>query len=103
MQKQLTNGQIAMHPYVIAELALGSLHDRQRTLADLDRMQKVQVARLDEVRAMIEAHTLYSKGIGLTDAHLIASCLTTPGTELWTLDSRLRTVARALKIHVNLP
>ena len=103
MQKQLTNGQIAMHPYVIAELAIGSLHDRQRTLADLDRMQKVQVARLDEVRAMIEAHTLYSKGIGLTDAHLIASCLPTPGTELWTLDSRLRPVARALKIHLNLP
>ena len=31
---------------------------------------------------MTEAH---SKGIGLTDAHLIASCLMTPETQLWTI------------------
>ena len=30
------------------------------------------------------AASLYSKGIGLTDAHLVASCLITPGTFLWT-------------------
>jgi hypothetical protein len=103
MQKQLANGQIVIHPFIIAELALGSLHDRQRTLALLDGMQKVQVARLSEVRAMIETQSLYARGIGLTDAHLIASCLITPATELWTRDSRLRTVAKALKINANLP
>jgi hypothetical protein len=103
MQKQLLNEQIAMHPFIIAELALGSLHDRRKTLLDLEGMTQVQVARLTEVRRMIESHSLYSKGIGLTDAHLIASCFITPSTKLWTRDTRLRTVAEALGIHANLP
>ena len=103
MQKQLLNEQIAMHPFIIAELALDSLHDRQKTLAELEDMTQVQVARLSEVRQMIESHSLYSKGIGLTDAHLIASCHITQSTKLWTRDTRLRTVAEALGIHVNLP
>jgi hypothetical protein len=52
---------------------------------------------------MIEAHALYSKGIGLANAHLIASCLITPGTQLWTRDSALKNVAGALGILVALP
>lgn len=103
MQKQLANGQIAMHPFIVAELALGSLHDRDKTLAYLEGLAQVNVARLSEVRQMIEAHILYARGIGLTDAHLIASCLITPGTQLWTRDSSLGTVAEDIGIHVNLP
>jgi len=52
---------------------------------------------------MIEAHALYSKGIGLTDAHLIASCLLTPGTQLWTRDAALGKVASALGILISFP
>ena len=40
------------------------------------------MAKLSEVRHMIEARALYAKGIGLVDAHLLASCLMTPGTQL---------------------
>lgn len=66
-------------------------------------MDQLRVARLDEVRVMIEAHALYSRGIGLTDAHLIASCLISPPARLWTRDIRLKSVAEALGIHFNLP
>jgi hypothetical protein len=52
---------------------------------------------------MVEAHALYSKGIGLTDAHLVASCLMTPGTQLWTRDGALQRVAGTLGIGFNLP
>jgi len=55
---------------------------------------------LSEVRQMIEANALYSKGIGLIDAHLVASCLLSPGLRLWTRDARLEAVARALGICV---
>jgi predicted nucleic acid-binding protein len=103
MQKNLVDGEIAMHPFVVGELALGSLKDRQKTLEDLDGLPQVEVAYLDEVRSMIEVHSLYSKGIGLTDAHLIASCLMTPGTLLWTRDIRLGSVARTLGVIANLP
>jgi predicted nucleic acid-binding protein len=52
---------------------------------------------------MIETRRLWSKGIGLTDAHLIASCLATPGTQIWTIDAALGRVAESLGIRANLP
>ena len=103
MQRLLEDEKIVMHPFVAAELALGSLKDRRKTLAYLDRLPQVQVADLGEVRSMIEAHALYSKGIGLVDAHLIASCLLTPGTQLWTRDTRLAGVAESLGVIAKLP
>lgn len=103
MERLLGGGQIVMHPFIVAEISLGSLHNRQKRLDDLEALLEVTMATLSEVRHMIEAHTLYSKGIGLTDAHLIASCLMTPGTQLWSRDSALKKVAAALGILVNLP
>ena len=84
MAELLGDGEIVMHPFVVGEIALGSLHNRRKRLEEMDALREVKVARLDEVRHMIEVHSLYPKGIGLTDAHLIASCLLTPGTWLWT-------------------
>jgi hypothetical protein len=103
MERLLGGGQIVMHPFIVAEISLGSLHNRQKTLDDLEALLEVTVATLSEVRHMIESHSLFSKGIGLTGAHLIASCLMTPGTQLWTRDSALKKVAAALGILVNLP
>jgi hypothetical protein len=103
MERRLIAGQIVMHPFIVAEIALGSLHHRRKRLDDMDALLEVRVAQLDEVRHMIEAHALYSKGIGLTDAHLIASCLLTPGTQLWTHDAAMKKVAKALGILVSLP
>lgn len=98
MQNLLANDQIAMHPFVVAELALGSLRSRATTLEYLDFLPPARVAHLTEVRHMIEAQSLYSKGIGLTDAHLIASCLLTKGTQLWSRDAALMKIAAAFGI-----
>ena len=99
MQTLLAAGQIAMHPFIVAEVALGSLKNRQTTFALMESLWQVKVAQLDEVRHMIEAHQLYSKGLGLTDAHLLASCLITPGTLLWTRDASLAKAAQTLAVH----
>jgi predicted nucleic acid-binding protein len=103
MRKQLNQGRIVTHPFILAELALGSLKERARTLALLDLLPQVRVAHTNEVRAMIEARRLYGLGIGLTDTYLIASIFINPPTLLWTRDKRLRRVAEALGIHANLP
>ena len=102
MRMQLGRRNIAMHAFIVAELALGSLRDRGRTLGMLERLPQVRVAQLSEVRRMIEAHALFSRGIGLTDAHLVASALITPPTRLWTRDKRLRSVALAFGIDAGL-
>jgi predicted nucleic acid-binding protein len=103
MARCLSRGQITMHPFIVAEISLGSLKNRKQRLADMEALLEVRVAQLSEVRHMIEAHALYSKGIGLTDAHLIASCLLTPGTQMWTRDVAMEKVAKPLGILVKLP
>jgi len=103
MAKLLGRGQVVMHPFVVAEIALGSLRKRRERLDELEALLEVNVAQLGEVRHMIEARAFYAKGIGLIDAHLLASCLMTPGTQLWTLDGAMAKVARAVGIVVYAP
>ena len=103
MQRLLENEAVAIHPMVVAELALGSLRDRVKTLAWLDFLPHVRIAQIGEVRKMIELKSLHSKGIGLTEAHLIASCLIDPPTLLWTKDRRLWKIAESLGIAADIP
>ena len=102
LSDRLGHGQIAIHPLIVAELALGNLRDRDRTLALLDLLPQVKIAHLDEVRVLIESRRLYGLGIGVIDAHLIASVLISPSTLLWTRDKQLRNVAEDLGIHAHL-
>lgn len=102
LQNALNQGQIVIHSWIIAELALGSLRERAKTLAMLDLLPQVRVAQMSELRVMIEARRLYSVGIGLTDSQLIASVFLNPPTLLWTRDKPLRRVANAIGIHAAL-
>lgn len=100
----LEAGRVVMHPFIVAELALGGLRDRMMTLASLDFVPELPVAELHEVRQLIEARKLYTQGIGLVDAHLIASLIIvqTP-TALWTDDDGLARVAEKLGFLADRP
>jgi hypothetical protein len=102
MRRHLGEGRIVIHPFIIAELALGSLRKRTKTLALLDFLPQVRVAQMSEVRLLVETRRLYSLGIGLTDAHVIASVFLNSPTLLWTKDKRLRKAAEVLGIHASL-
>jgi predicted nucleic acid-binding protein len=103
LNKLIENDELCIHPFLVAELALGSLPDRTKTLAFLDRLIQLRPVRLADVRLMIEARSLASTEIGLTDAHLVASCLATPGTQIWTPDGKLGWVAESLRIRAVIP
>jgi predicted nucleic acid-binding protein len=103
MRGQLDKLNIVIHPFIIAELALGSLRERSKTLAWLDRLPQAGMAHISEVRQMIEMRSLCNRGIGLVDAHLIASIFIHPSTLLWTKDKRLRGIAEELGIAADLP
>jgi predicted nucleic acid-binding protein len=92
-----------IHSLITAELALGSLRDRSRTLALLELLPQVREAQVTEVRNLIEARRLYARGLGLIDAFLVASVLIDSPTLLWTRDRPLRKVAEELGIHASLP
>lgn len=102
LRQRLEGGRIAIHPLVVAELALGSLKHRKTTLAWLDLLPRLKLALLEEVRALIEARRLYGLGIGLVDAHLIASVLLSANAQLWTKDKPLRKVAESLGVDAEL-
>lgn len=102
LRRYLHQGQIVIHPFVIAELALGSLRQRSKTLALLDLLPQIRVAQMSELRHLIETHRLYAQGVGLVDVHLIASVLIHPGTVLWTRDKPLRRAAEALGIGASI-
>jgi predicted nucleic acid-binding protein len=100
----LESGRVVIHPFIVAELALGGLRDREMTLASLEALPELPVAELEEVRQLIEVRKLYTEGIGLVDAHLIASLIIveTP-TELWTDDEGLAQVAQKLNLLARPP
>ena len=93
LARLLDRGGIAAHPLVVAELALGSLRNRREVLALLDGLPRAPEATPAEVRVLIEAQPLHSRGIGYVDAALLASCRLAPGLRLWTRDRRLAALA----------
>jgi len=92
----LEQGQVQMHPFILGEIALGTLRQRAVVLDALGNLPRVAVATDAEVVHTIEHHSLAGRGIGYVDAHLLASLLLTPGTQLWTRDKRLHGVAAVL-------
>lgn len=93
----LETGQVACHPFVIGEIALGSLRRRTEILGWLAELPTVQVARHEEALALVEQRGLAGKGIGWVDVHLVASALL-ESLPLWTLDRRLASLARDLDL-----
>ncbi|WP_455269692.1 type II toxin-antitoxin system VapC family toxin [Rhizobium herbae] len=94
----LMAGNILMHPFVMGELALGSLKDRFAFLEQLRQMIQVTVASDGEVMQLIESRRMFSTGIGYADAHLLTSISLSPGTLFWTFDKRLRAAAEKLSV-----
>ena len=92
----LERSAVVMHPFVVGEIACGTLRDRELVLELLQDLPAAVVATDVEVMQFIERQALYGKGIGYVDVHLLASVALTGGTRLWTRDQRLRQAAAAL-------
>jgi hypothetical protein len=55
-----------------------------------------------DVRYMLETRGSFSKGIGFIDAQLIAACIASHGTQIWTIDRPLGRVAESLGLRATL-
>jgi hypothetical protein len=93
----LDDGAALTHRFVIGELALGSIKDRQTVIAAIGKLPHAPVATDAEVLALIETHALHGSGVGYIDAHLLAATLLAHAT-LWTADKRLAAVAQRLGV-----
>lgn len=97
----LVQERIVVHPFVISEIALGSLRDRDRVLGLLDGLPHAPVADAQEIRGLIERRRLHGRGVGFVDVALLASCLLSPSLALWTRDQRLDATARELGFGID--
>ena len=88
----LDAGVVLCHPFVIGELACGSIANRSSILTLLGDLAQTPVATHEEVLRHLDDHQLYGRGLGWIDAHLLASTLLA-GSRLWTLDARLNDAA----------
>jgi len=94
----LEAGTVLIHPFVIGELALGNLRQREILLNALSDLPRASVATDAEVLHFIDHHALFGRGIGYIDAHLLAAARLTAGAALWTNDKRLHGVAEQLRL-----
>lgn len=96
-------GTVLAHPFVIGELALGNLRQRELVLDALSDLPQASVATDAEVLHFIDRYALFGSGVGYVDAHLLAAVQLAAGTELWTHDKRLHGVANRLRLAISVP
>jgi len=92
----LNSGMVLTHPFVIGELSLGNLRQRETVLTALSDLPLAVVATDAEVLGFIDRHALFGRGVGYVDVHLLAAARLTTEAELWTGDRRLQGVADAM-------
>ena len=89
LTRLLNAGQVLTHRFVIGELALGNLQNRNIVLNSLQNLPQVTSASDEEALHFIENNSLFGKGVGYIDAHLLAAVRLSPDALLWTRDKRL--------------
>ena len=95
LSELLEAGQVWSHPFVIGELACGSLSQRRKILTLLAALPSAPVAEHGEVLGFIETRGLYGKGLGWIDMHLLVSAHIVQ-LPFWSLDKRLAAAASDL-------
>jgi predicted nucleic acid-binding protein len=88
LRDALVREEVGMHPFVLGEIACGSIRRRAEVLSDLEQLPRIGVAEHEEVMAVLERHRLAGKGLAWIDLHLLASARLN-GASLWTRDKGL--------------
>ena len=95
LEQLLNDGDVLCHPFIVGELACGSIKNRGEILSLLNALPKADFLDEEEVLLFIEKNNLMGKELGLIDIHLLASAVLSEAT-LWTLDTKLKHEAHIL-------
>ena len=97
----LTGESVVTHPFVIGEIAMGSLKDRKGQLAMLGDLHRIVAASDFEAKTLVESVPLHGTGLSFIDAHLLAAAVAHREIEpvrIWTGDGGLRQHAERLGV-----
>lgn len=87
--------QCLVHPFVLAEIALGRLSDWNKRMKGLKALPRAEPVPEDELLTTIDHLQLQGSGLGFVDAHLLASARLS-GHKLWSRDKRLAARAESI-------
>jgi hypothetical protein len=93
----LSRDEVSGHEFVYGELLMGDAAGRRQLLENYGRMHQAPCVPHPDVVAFVRDRRLHGRGIGWIDAHLLASSLV-GRLQFWTMDARLRELARELGI-----
>jgi len=94
----LEEEHVLCHPLIVGELACGNLSNRRVILELLNALPISPIVEHEEVLAFVETHSLFGRGLGWIDVHLLASALV-GRCRLLTHDMALKRTAATLGLH----
>jgi predicted nucleic acid-binding protein len=97
LEALLEHELVALHPFVLGELACGNMHKRTETIGYLEHLPAASVASEEEVRHLLESRRFWGSGLGWVDMHLLASAIIGE-MKLWTANRGMATAAARLGI-----
>ncbi|CAN5338337.1 type II toxin-antitoxin system VapC family toxin [soil metagenome] len=98
--EQLELDAVGCHPFIVEELALGSIARRASVLDLLANLRQFPTVQHDEVLHLVEGRQLWGRGLSAVDAHLMAAVSMVEGARLWTRDKRLKTASREVGVRL---
>lgn len=97
LDRLLGRDEVSGHEFVYGELLMGDKGGRKQLLASYEEMHQAPAVPHRDVVEFVRDRRLHGRGIGLIDAHLLASALV-GRLKLWTTDPRLAVIGRELGI-----
>lgn len=88
---------VAGHDLIYGELLMSDVISRKEVLRDYELMHRAPLLPHREVAAFVRKHRLNGRGVGWTDAHLLASAVAS-NMQFWTADPRLAAIAQELGV-----
>ncbi len=93
----LDEEDVACHPYIIGELACGTMKNRVEILDLLRSLPMVKTTTQEEILFFIDENKLMGQGLGYIDVHLLSSAVLSD-IPIWTLDKYLAKAASRLGV-----
>ena len=100
--EMLEEERVSCHPFVIGELACGTMKNRNEIITLLGALPTVKLTTDEELLVFIEKNKLMGKGLGLVDVHLLGSAIISENL-LWTADKKLAGAAARLNVLIDQP
>jgi predicted nucleic acid-binding protein len=97
LQCLLQEGEAAVHPFILGELACGNFKNRKEILRLLNDMPCIEKISTEEFYLFLERNRLYGTGLGFVDVHILASSVLSECL-IYTRDSTLLRIAETMKI-----